>query len=266
MSNESGELGQVVIKQVLPPSSYFLRNAWVIYKEKFNGFIRISLSALVGIAPFFIVLLIGGAYEIGLFKTADASFNTQDGIWFVFVIITGILALYYALQARVAIILYFDKSAQDDPKELFRSSKKFIYGFALVSLIVSCYLFLWALLLVIPAIIFGVYYSYARLVFLYEGIQGRAALKRSKELVKNYWWALVWRNLVIAGLGFLLGAFFGLLGAFFEDGSIVSFLLELVYRIVLWFYSIYSLLYNYSIYKSLVMIKSKPSTPTPVQA
>ena len=39
----------------------------------------------------------------------------------------------------------------------------------------------------------GIAYSLSLWVFFYEGFTGRQALKRSKELVKGYWWSVFGR-------------------------------------------------------------------------
>ncbi len=43
-------------------------------------------------------------------------------------------------------------------------------------------------LLIIPGIIWGIFYAFTLYVVAIEGIGGRAALKRSKALVRGHWW------------------------------------------------------------------------------
>jgi hypothetical protein len=54
---------------------------------------------------------------------------------------------------------------------------------------------LWSILFIIPGIVMSIYYSMSIWAYLCEDFTGTKALKRSKELVKNYWWQVLSRIL-----------------------------------------------------------------------
>ncbi len=62
-----------------------------------------------------------------------------------------------------------------------------------VSFLTSIFVGLWTLLLIIPGIIFSVYYVFGAYATLFDGQRGLAALRYSKQLVKGRWWAIAWR-------------------------------------------------------------------------
>lgn len=49
------------------------------------------------------------------------------------------------------------------------------------------------MLLIVPGIIFSVWFSFGIYILVAEDIKGWAALKKSKELVKGKWWGVFWR-------------------------------------------------------------------------
>lgn len=72
-----------------------------------------------------------------------------------------------------------------------KSGKFFLVGF-LSMLIV----FVGLVLLIVPGIIFAVWFSFSRFVVIKEGLGVRASLKRSRELVRGRFWPILGRYLV----------------------------------------------------------------------
>jgi len=70
------------------------------------------------------------------------------------------------------------------------------------------------LLLIIPGIIFFIWFGFAPYVCIIEGIGSTSALKRSKQLVKGNWWYVLWALLVCATVyGICICVPFGILYA-----------------------------------------------------
>ena len=105
-----------------------------------------------------------------------------------------IIIIITSVIAQTGLYLLIGK-ANENPgvKETFLKAKKFAWKFFVVKLTVSVFIFLWMLLFLIPGLIMGLFYSLAVWAFFYEGFTGGQALKRSKELIKNYWWAVFGR-------------------------------------------------------------------------
>jgi len=90
------------------------------------------------------------------------------------------------------------------------------------SLLASLILFGFSLLLVIPGIIWTLYYAFFMQVVVLRGIGGKAALNYSKSLVEGRWWKVFWILFVISLIYIAMS--FGL--------GFVSFLLPEVIRMI----------------------------------
>ncbi len=104
-----------------------------------------------------------------------------------------------------------------------------LISFIWISILIGLMIALGAILLVIPALIFAVWYSFAANSLVVDGVRGSGALKASHKLVSGRWWSVFFR-LVIPYLFFyfvvrfglalvllLLGAVLGDPGLFFGD-------------------------------------------------
>lgn len=61
-------------------------------------------------------------------------------------------------------------------------------------------------LLIIPGIIFLIWFYFAQYVAIVEGLGPVAALRRSRQIVKGYFWPLVWRSLAYIAYMVLISA------------------------------------------------------------
>jgi hypothetical protein len=87
-------------------------------------------------------------------------------------------------------------------KAVRRQGRGFILPLILTEILRTCMTILWALLLIIPGIIYTVRTAFASVIVVAEGIAYRPALKRSIETVRGRTWAVFWRLLA---LGLILG-------------------------------------------------------------
>lgn len=78
---------------------------------------------------------------------------------------------------------------------LFRSYSrvfsKLAWRMFITSILTMVVVFAGIVLLIIPGLIFGVWFLYAQIVVMLEGLSGPAALKRSKALGKGFYWRTV---------------------------------------------------------------------------
>ncbi|MEI7741319.1 MAG: hypothetical protein WCJ29_02335 [bacterium] len=72
-----------------------------------------------------------------------------------------------------------------------------IVDFSLMSLLYGLIIVGGTILVIVPGILFGVWFYFSPLATLLDGSHGTGALKRSKELVSGRFWAIAWRMLVI---------------------------------------------------------------------
>lgn len=67
----------------------------------------------------------------------------------------------------------------------------------LTNLILFLFLIGLAIMLFIPAIVFGVYWVFALIVVVYKGKNGLDALKESKDLVEGKWWLIFFYSIIV---------------------------------------------------------------------
>jgi hypothetical protein len=83
-------------------------------------------------------------------------------------------------------------------------AKRHGWGLALVYLLSALVLMGGYVLWIIPGVIVSMYIFFAQYVFAEEGITGMAALLRSRDLVRNNWWAIAARLFLLGLLSLLL--------------------------------------------------------------
>ena len=97
-----------------------------------------------------------------------------------------------------------------------------LLSFVWISILITLMLILGLALLVVPAVIFAVWYAFATDHLIIDGVRGTEAMARSKALVAGRWWAVCLR-IVIPWLFFYFAAkfalalFYLLLGAVLGD-------------------------------------------------
>ena len=94
------------------------------------------------------------------------------------------------------------------------------------------------ILFIVPGIIWAVQYNFSLYTCLVEGKKGWSALRRSKEIVKNYWWTTA-RRLVFWGIIAMLSS---LIASLPLIGLVGNFLLPFVLTplVIIYFYAVYS--------------------------
>jgi hypothetical protein len=94
--------------------------------------------------------------------------------------------------------------------------------FIWVSIMVTAAVIFGFLLLIVPALIFSVWFAFAANFLIVDDVRGSAALKASKALVAGRWWAVLFRTIVpwlifFFAVKFALALAYLLLGAVFGD-------------------------------------------------
>jgi hypothetical protein len=94
-------------------------------------------------------------------------------------------------------------------RELKRNAKQRYWKFCLFIIVYAIFIVLFSVLLIIPGIIFGVYWVFAMYIFLDKKEKILPSLKKSRLLVKNNWWKIFGCILLIliAVVILLLGKF-----------------------------------------------------------
>lgn len=109
-------------------------------------------------------------------------------------------------------------------KEIFEYARKKFWLFAALTIILSLIELGGIILLVIPGIVFAVWYSFAKFIMIIEGKGIKASLKASKSLVTGRFWKVFGRIIVFTLFSILIQIFFSLVP--YGMGPILSRLFE----------------------------------------
>ena len=182
---------QVAPAKKLTPVFKMIGETLRIYGKNYKKFLWL---ALIGILFYFL-------------STFAAIINVLEGGWLknslaILLSLGAIIVIYFYMRTQIGLLLIL-KSPEKSFQEVFKNSGHHFWKFLLVSLLTGVSVLLWSLLLIVPGIIFAVFYSLAIYALFFEDFFGRQALRRSRELVRGYWWA-VFGRLLFAGVLFLI--------------------------------------------------------------
>jgi len=240
----------------LPGTFVLLANAIQIFKNRWKTLCGILLISCL------ISLLFGAVFAGGIFLISSLLKDMALAYLSIFSILGLLLILvviYILTWSQVALITAIQDSSIG-VKESFSRAKSKIISFMWLGFIIGLIVSGGFLLLLIPGIIFSVWFSLAVFILVAENIKGLSAVLKSKEYVKGYFWPVFGRSLMFMLLYIIL--FIGL--------SIVSLILIfipflgvilnfLLYLIVPFIITPISILYIYLIYSSLKNIKGEIS-------
>lgn len=136
----------------------------------------------------------------------------------------------------------------------YQVGKQYFWSYLFLSILVSLAVVGGLILLIIPGIIFGIWFSLAYFALLGEDKRGTQAMKASREYVRGHWWAVFGRMVLLVVVLFVVGGIAGFIGAMIIPGnedmvvSLVTYLLNLVVVP-------FALAYSYFIYKDLKALK-----------
>lgn len=241
-------------KPKLTPVFDNLESAIKVWWKNLKKFVFIYLWGFVyALVPMLVVGLIFGL-KFWLGDRASDSFYIAA---FIIGVISVLFLIYFAVRSYITIFLLVKNDYQGKELELFRESKKYFWNYLGVVIPVAIFTILWSLLLIIPGIIFGIFYSFSVFIFFFEGKEGLDAISGSQKLVKGYWWPVFGRYLLIG----LIALVFSIIitapisakgidksSTFFQGWN---FLVQIINYLVGPIY----LIYGYNIYRDLVKIK-----------
>jgi len=133
--------------------------------------------------------------------------------------------IFVGFFVTIGIAYIVEKSLQG---ELVHSGDVFKYGFSRLgnvfwtSILVSLIILGLSLLLIVPGIIWGNYYSFAITIVALRSMSGKAALNYSKKLVQGQWWRVFGINMAISLVAIILNLPFFMLSRKVPDIKFLS--------------------------------------------
>jgi hypothetical protein len=122
-------------------------------------------------------------YRVGLLLGGALLFSLM------IIIYVGILCIFARTEQKRSLDYYF---------QALRIFPAYLWVFFLLGLLVLA-----GSLLIIPGLIFTVWFFFAPIVLVVENVHGKAALSRSKQLSAGKFWSVVWRIAGIFTISFL---------------------------------------------------------------
>jgi uncharacterized membrane protein len=172
------------------PTEY-IKEAWAIYTKKENFIFFARIMAVLVIVPTVIGFVTGYFYPADYMKNGDFS-NTPMLIGF---IIATLLSVFVALWSQTSQYFAILQMGTDE-KKVFNLGFKNMGRLFLASLVIGVMVFFGVILLVIPGIILGVWFSFSVFLVLDKNMKIKDALKTSKQMAKGNFWKVLGRSFV----------------------------------------------------------------------
>jgi hypothetical protein len=206
-SNSSGQTQQQPVPQQtissLPGATAIFGQAWSIYKQRFGTFLGVMVIPMIIMIVLLAISAGGGFLSIGLLSSKFAAGGI--GLLILLAILFFVVAFISQVWGQTA-LLYAIKDSQEGigVGEAYRRGWHKIFSYLWVSLLVGFITLGGFLLLIIPGIIFAVWFSLAVFVLIAEDLKGMNALLKSKEYVKGKWGGVFWRFLFIGSISLIV--------------------------------------------------------------
>lgn len=169
----------------------YIKEAWAIYTKKENFIFFVRIMAVLSLISFTIGVVNGFFFPADYLRVGDFS-NIPLFVGFILLSIISMVFRLWSQSTSYYSVIKMGISEKEIFKIGFLKSGKYL----LATLVLGLIVFFGFILLVIPAIIFGTWYSFSLLLVLDKNIGIGEALKKSKEMVKGRFWKILGRNVV----------------------------------------------------------------------
>lgn len=165
-----------------------IKDSWALYAKNWRKFVPLLLVMLLPSA----VLSILGASSLYLQVYVPKSSVLSN----LLLLAVFVASLVLALWGSIALIRAIAAANDNQPfgwKTIFSTSGVLIWPVLWTSFLVSIIVLGGTLLLIVPGIIFAIWYNFSLYAIIFENARGLNALRASKALVAGRWWAIFWR-------------------------------------------------------------------------
>jgi len=171
-----------------------MRESWALYKNNFALFAKIVAWLLI---PSVVLSLL--PYLI----SSPVIFMSVN---FILTLASWILSVFITVALTLAMDAVFKKEPVN-LKNIYRLSYSKIFWGVIISILVTIAIGFGTLLLIIPGIIFSVWFSFSLYIFILENKKGTEAISASRQLVRGKFWPILWRWLapnIVYGIALLI--------------------------------------------------------------
>lgn len=168
-----------------------IQKSLTLYQKNYQLFVKYLLLLLIPAS----IILFAGMFTKN-FQNMRVDFNffiMPPIIYFLIVLACSLASLWISLALlRVLVAAYTDKPIKALKEEL-QNAAPLIVPALLVSILTSFIILGGIVLLIVPGIIFAIWFGFAFYAVVLDQNKPVEALKTSKNLVQDRWWAVWWR-------------------------------------------------------------------------
>lgn len=180
-----------------------INKSWGYYAKNFKKLLPMMCLLFI---PNFILGLVG-IFSIYMDQYAATGVYMLINNLVVLAVFVG--SLVFTLWASMALAKNLGLIVHEKPitalKEAFSDTSHLIWPAIYTAVLVFLAVLGGTILLIIPGLIFSIWFCFAYLAVIFDEKRGVAALKESKKLVSGRWWKILWRMLAP---GIFYGVFF----------------------------------------------------------
>lgn len=193
---------------MLPNARAIIRESFSQYKKNFKVFLPYILIFFI---PYVLVSLmpIANVYIFSMLGGASSGSSAMKMLGLSMIAVIYLTLIIFVLWASIALTRVMNEkfgSKEEKPvlstKEEMNKAKKYLWPVLWTGLLTALIVIGGTLLLVIPGIIFSLWYSFSSYSAMLDDKKGMPALNYSKSLVKGRWWGVFWR---LFAPGFVFG-------------------------------------------------------------
>jgi len=223
----------------LPSVSNLFKSSWKTYTKSWKLYVLLVLLPLIAT----LIILGLAAAIIGTILAVSGGDITPGRV--ALMVPPGLVAIVGLIivntLSQVGFIKAIQANGDTNIRELIRSSWPLLWQFLILSFLVGITVFFGIALLIIPGIIFAVWFMFSSFILVNEGTTGRAAMRRSKYYVKGQFWGILGR---LSLLILVLILFSSLLSSI--DDPVISGLTQVIASFII---NPFSLIYAYKLYQ-----------------
>ncbi len=215
----------------MDPVGKLLADAWSLFKQRGAVLIQIFIIPAV---------LVAMVQLLALRNTPQA--------W-ALVPVINLVVIVVAIVASIALLSAIGRGT--DFEASYKVGFSLFWSAIFLTLIHTLTLFGGAALLVIPGIVFSIWFMFANYTLVLEGKRGIAAMLQSKAYVKGYWWAVLGRMLIL-GIIVMCVIIIIYAPAVALLGRMIG---AVIYGALMLVVAPFAICYSYKVYDNLVRLK-----------
>ncbi len=242
----------------LPGATAILGQAWSLYKQRLGTFLGVMIIPMLVLIGCVAVLMEGGFLGLTLLSSKFAA--GEIGLLLVLAIVFFVAISILWAWGQTA-LLYAIKDSQEGIGviEAYRRGWHKIFSYWWVTLLVLYITMGGFFLLVVPGIIFAIWFSLAIFILVAEDLKGMNALLKSREYVKGKWGSIFWRFFFIGALYLIILFVLSLIFSFLK----IPFASEIINFVIGLFLTPLTMTYAFLVYSNLKAVKGEiVFTPT----